>query len=386
MKILSAGGGSGGHVTPVVAVLRELKTLQPDLDIRFWSDKGFAAEAHRIVSEYDPQIRFQTVLAGKFRRYSHLSKLQHLTVPGVIFPNIRDAFLVFFGTIQCFFRLLFWRPQVIFLKGGFVCLPIGLAAWLLRVPFVIHDSDAHPGLTNRILAPLAKRIMTGVSLDHYNYPPEKSTYVGVPIDPHFQPISAKKRQEVKLKFGFAPTKPLTVFVGGGQGSKQINDNVALHLMDLVKITNVMLLSGTKQYDELRSLTPPDNAHYRLEAFIPPQGLAELMAAADVVVTRAGASALLELAALAKPTVVIPSKRLIWQVKHAKLYVDMQAVYPLDEDKFLEPGDQSLVLAVKRLMTDELLREKLGKNLHRLARPNAGRDMAATILNVARKRR
>ena len=373
-------------MTPVVAVLRELKTLHPDLEVRFWSDKGFAPEAHRIVSEYDPSIKFQTILSGKFRRYHHLSKLQHLTIPAVVFPNIRDTFLVFFGIIQSLFRLLFWRPKIIFLKGGFVCLPIGIAAWLLRIPFVIHDSDAHPGLTNRVLAPMAKRIMTGVSLDHYNYPAEKSTYVGVPIDAHFKPLDEKKRQEVKLKFGFDPKRPLTVFVGGGQGSKQINDNVALHLMDLVKVTNVMLLSGTKQYDELRSLTPPDNAHYRLEAFIPPQGLAELMAAADVVVTRAGASALLELAALSKPVIVIPSKRLVWQVKHAKLYVDMQAVYPLDEDRFVEQGDQSLVTAVRRLIGDATLQDKLGKNLHRLARPNASRDMAQTILIAARKNR
>lgn len=373
-------------MTPVVAVLREIKTLHPNAQLRFWTDKGFAPEAHRIVSEYDPSIKFQTILSGKFRRYHHLSKLQHLTIPAVVFPNIRDAFLVFFGTFQSFFRLLFWRPDVVFLKGGFVGVPVGIAAWLLRIPVVVHDSDAHPGLANRIIAPIAKRIMTGVSLDHYNYPPEKSAYVGVPIDPSFVPLSVKKRQEVKLKFGFDPKRPLTVFVGGGQGSKQINDNVALHLIELVKFTNVLLLSGTKQYDELRSLTPADNAHWRLEAFIPPQGIAEIEAAADIVVARAGASTLLELAALSKPTIVIPSKRLIWQVKHAKLYVDMQAVYPIDEDHFTEQGDQTLVTAVKRLVSDAALREKLGKNLHRLARPNASRDMAATIVSAARKRR
>ncbi len=366
--------------------MHELKTLYPDLEVRFWTDKGFAKEAHRIVSEYDPSIKFQTILSGKFRRYHHLSRLQHLTVPSVVFPNIRDAFLVLFGTIQSFLRLVLWRPKVVFLKGGFVCLPIGIAAWILRIPFVIHDSDAHPGLTNRILAPMAKRIMTGVSLDHYNYPAEKSLYVGVPIDSHFQPLSDKRQQEVKLKFGFDPKRPLTVFIGGGQGSKQINDNVALHLIDIIKLTNVMLLSGTAQYDELRSLTPPDNAHFRLEAFIPPQGLSELLAAADLVVTRAGATALLELAALSKPTIVIPSKRLVWQVKHAKLYVDMQAVYPIDEDHFTEADDRSLVTAVKRLIDDPRLRDKLAKNLHRLARPNAARDMAATILSVARKSR
>jgi UDP-N-acetylglucosamine--N-acetylmuramyl-(pentapeptide) pyrophosphoryl-undecaprenol N-acetylglucosamine transferase len=386
MKILSVGGGSGGHVTPVVAVLRELRELHPDIQLRFWTDRGFAPQAHKIVSEYDPSIKFQTILSGKFRRYHHLSRLQHLTIPSVVLPNIRDGFFVFLGIFQSFFRLLFWRPDVVFLKGGFVGVPVGIAAWLLRIPVVVHDSDAHPGLANRILAPLAKRIMTGVSLDHYNYPPEKSTYVGVPIDPSFRPVSEKQRQETKLKFGFDPKRPLTVIVGGGNGSKQINDNIALHLMELVKFTNIMLLSGSKQYDELRSLTPQDNSHYRLEAFIPPQGLAVLLAASDVVVARAGASTLLELAALSKPTIVIPSKRLIWQVKHAKLYVDMQAVYPIDEDHFIEPNDHTIVTAVKRLIEDPNLRERLGKNLHRLARPNASRDMAATIVNAARKRR
>jgi UDP-N-acetylglucosamine:LPS N-acetylglucosamine transferase len=77
---------------------------------------------------------------------------------------------------------------------------------------------------------------------------------------------------------------------------------------------------------------------------------------------------------------------VWQVKHAKLYIDMQAAYPLDEDRFEEPGDQSLVKAVERLVKDAPLREKLAKNLHRLARPNASRDMAATIVSAARKRR
>ncbi|MFZ2544628.1 MAG: glycosyltransferase [Candidatus Saccharimonadales bacterium] len=384
MRVLTVGGGSGGHVTPVVAVLQELRRKHPEMEVRFWCDTNFAPQARSIMSEYDSSVRVQTILSGKFRRYHHLTKLQHLTIPSVVFPNIRDAFFVLFGVIQSVFRLIVWRPNVVFAKGGYVCLPVGWAAWLLRIPLVIHDSDAHPGLTNRLLAPMAKRIMTGVSLDHYNYPVEKSTYIGVPIDSHFEPISEVQRREVKQKFGFDPKRPLTVFVGGGNGAKQINDNVALHLSELIAFTNVMLLSGAKQYDELRSLTPPDNSHFRLEAFIPPIGIAKLLAAADVVVARPGASTLLELAALSKPTIVIPSKRLIWHVKHAKLYVDMQAVYPLDEDQFTETGDRSLVLAVKRLVEDTALREKLGKNLHALARPHAASDMASIIVRAARK--
>ncbi len=373
-------------MTPVVAVLRELKTLHPQIDLRFWCDKHFAPQARSIMDEYDPSIRVQTVWSGKFRRYNHLTKLQQLMIPSVVFPNIRDLFLVLFGVGQSLLRLIIWRPNVVFLKGGYVCLPVGWAAWILRIPIVIHDSDAHPGLTNRLLAPLAKRITTGVSLDHYNYPESKSAYVGIPIDPKYKVLSARQQQAIKAQLGFDERRPLAVFIGGGLGAKPINDNVALHLKELLPMTNVILVSGNAQYDELRSLTPQDDPRFVLEPFVPPYSLVNILGAADVVVTRAGATTLLELAALAKPTIVVPSKRLIWQVKHMRLYVDMQAVYPLDEDAFENPDDSSLVVAIKRVLTDAPLREKLSKNLHRLARPNAARDMATTIVNASRKRR
>jgi len=337
------------------------------------------------MAEYDPAIPVRIVLSGKFRRYSHLSKLQHITIPSVVFPNIRDVFLVLGGVVQSFFRLLFWRPKVVFLKGGYVCLPVGVAAWLLNIPIVIHDSDAHPGLTNRLLAPLAKRIATGVSLDHYNYPSKKSAYIGIPIDSKYKQLTPTQREAVKKTLGFDSRRPLTVFIGGGLGARQVNDTVMRHRKELQQLTNVVLISGTAHYDELREQVPKNDKHFRLEAFMS-HGLPQLLGAADIVVTRAGATALLELAALARPTIVIPSKRLIWQVKHAHLYVDMQAVYPLDEDKFEEPGDKSLVAAIQRVLNDASLRETLSKNLHRLARPNAARDLAATIMSVTRKRR
>ena len=95
MRILAVGGGSGGHVTPVVAVLREIREQYPRADLRFWCDTHFAPQAKSIMADFDTSVKVQTVLSGKFRRYNHLTKLQHLTTPSVIFPNIRDAFLVF---------------------------------------------------------------------------------------------------------------------------------------------------------------------------------------------------------------------------------------------------------------------------------------------------
>jgi UDP-N-acetylglucosamine--N-acetylmuramyl-(pentapeptide) pyrophosphoryl-undecaprenol N-acetylglucosamine transferase len=383
-RILVVGGGSGGHVTPVVSVLHELHEKRPWLEVRFWCDAHFAPQTRKIIADYKRPVRVQTVLAGKFRRYHHLSKLQHLTIPSVIFPNIRDVFLVFFGVVQSVTRLLFWRPDVVFAKGGYVCLPVGYAAWLLRIPLVIHDSDAVPGLTNRLLAPIAKRIATGVPLEHYNYPEDKAQYVGVPIDPAYRLLTLKEKRDLKTKLGFDVRRPLTVFAGGGQGSKQINDAVALHLQELLKFTNVLLLAGASQYDELRSLTPQGDPRFVLKDFVP--GLPEVFGAADVVVSRAGATQILELAALAVPTIVVPSKRLIWQIQHTNLYVDKHAVLLLDEDDFKNSKDRSLVTTIKHLLEDETLRKKLGANLHAEAMPNAAKDMAAIIEKFARKRK
>ncbi len=383
MRILAVGGGSGGHVTPVVAVLRELHKSHPKTEVRFWCDRHFASQARDIMSEYDASIRTQTVVAGKFRRYRHLTRLQHLTSPSIVLPNIRDTFFVLVGTVQSFIRLLAWRPDVVFAKGGYVCLPVGWAAWLLRIPVVIHDSDAHPGLTNRLLAPIAKHIATGAPLEHYDYPPEKSTYVGIPVDAVYKKLSEKQRKEIKIGLGFDPKRPLLVCFGGGQGSRQINEAVAANLQLLLEHTNVVLLSGVSHYDELVSLTPQDDPRFILKDFMS-SGLVELLGAADVVVSRAGATALLELAALARPTILVPSKRLIWQVKHAQLFVDAEAVLPLDEDRFTDPDDRSLVDAVLCILDDASLQEKLSTNLHKQARPHAARDMANIIVRTSRK--
>lgn len=385
MKVLTVGGGSGGHVTPIVAVLAELEKNQSSLEVQFWCDKHFAPQAKKIIAEFDPKIPVQTVLAGKFRRYNHLTKLQHLMIPSVVFPNIRDAFYVAGGVLQSIIRLVVWRPDVVFAKGGYVCLPVGWAAKMLRIPLVIHDSDAHPGLTNRLLAPAATRIATGVPLEHYNYPASKSAYVGIPISSAYKKITPDKRKQLKQALGLDARRPLVVFVGGGLGAKQINDAVALHLDSLMKFTNVYLLSGSAQYDELRSITPIDDERFILKDFVS-TGMPDILGAADVVVSRAGATFLLELAALAQPTILVPSKRLLWQVKHAKLFADQHAALLLDEDKFQDPSDMTLIKAVKLVLADEKLRNKLSANLHKMARPYAASDVASMIIRASGKRR
>ena len=336
------------------------------------------------MNNYDDSIRIQKVIAGKFRRYHHLSKVQHLIIPSIIFPNIRDTFLVLTGIVQSFFRMVLWRPDVVFAKGGYVCLPVGIAAWLLRIPVVIHDSDIHPGLTNRLLAPFATRIATGMPLEHYNYPQQKTTYVGTPISSAFHPLDSRRRNEIKKALGFDTSRPLVVVTGGGQGARPINDAIMIHLKELLGHTNILLLSGSAQYDELRSLTPQDDPRFLLKDFMV-QGMHEVIGAADIVVSRAGATSLLELAAAARPTIVVPSKRLVWQVKHVQSYIDTEAVISLDEDAFIDAADTSLRDTILHLLQSSTLRERLAHNIHQHARPHAARDMAHLIIGVAKKR-
>lgn len=351
--------------------------------MRFWCDRKFAPQARSIVHGYDQSISVSTVIAGKLRRYNHLTLLQHLTIPTVVWPNIRDIILVIVGTIQSIVKLIIWRPDVVFTKGGYVCLPVGWAARLLQIPLVIHDSDAHPGLTNRLLARSASAIATGAPLKYYSYPAAKTTYVGVPVGEVFKPYDAEKRRATKQALNVDPDMPLVVITGGGLGARLINDSVALHHAALTQLATIILISGSEQYDELRAITPQNDPKFQLHSFVS-TGMVTMLGAADVVIARAGATTLLELAALAKPTILVPNGRLTGghQLKNAKVYEDKHAVVVVDDTLFSAADDVSLIDAVKKLLNDSVLRQTLSKNIHTLARPHAARDMAALILSVA----
>ena len=216
-----------------------------------------------MIGQFDKNIPVQTILAGKLRRYHHLSVIRQLLWPSLVLHNIKDMFLVIAGFFQSIFKFILWRPDVVFTKGGYVCLPVGVAAYLLRIPIVVHDSDAHPGLTNRILSKWASAIATGAPLKYYNYPAEKSRYVGIPIASEFHEFSESEQRIAKTKWGIDENRPLVVVTGGGLGASRINDAVALKLDELLNMASVVLISGNGQYDELRSITPQNDSSFPL---------------------------------------------------------------------------------------------------------------------------
>jgi UDP-N-acetylglucosamine--N-acetylmuramyl-(pentapeptide) pyrophosphoryl-undecaprenol N-acetylglucosamine transferase len=381
MKIVAAGGGSGGHVTPTLAVLAELKRLSPDLEIAFITDRGFGRQAKELISRSPLEIRLKRISAGKLRRYHKVHLLRQLLDVRTVYKNIRDLFLVGFGLIESVVFLLRTKPDVVFTKGGFVCLPVGLAARLLHIPLVIHDSDTRPGLTNRILARYAVVIGTGAPKEFYSYPDGRTHYVGIPVSREFKVLSEKQQQQCKAKLGLHDiTKPLLVVTGGGLGARNINRAIvtlAPHLVDKVAILHI---TGQQNYEEvLRSA--PEHIDYLIRPFI--SGLAMAFGAADVVVTRAGATTMIELAAMAKAVVIIPSPHLAGghQLKNASMFDNVNAAVVLQEEDIIL--DQRLLLkALADLFAHPEKRQKLGKQLQRFAKPDAALDMAALIAEAA----
>ena len=380
---MAVGGGSGGHVTPVIAVLRELKRLRPDCELRFWCDKKFSVQAQLMISGYDASIPVSVVLAGKLRRYNNLSLIRQLLRPvSIVLPNIRDAGLTLIGVLQALIKLMIWRPDIVFCKGGYVCLPVGLAAYILKIPLIIHDSDAHPGLTNRLLARFATRILTGAPLSYYNYDPKISHYVGIPISNAFRPYTDDEKVAAKIAFGFDPLLPLVVATGGGLGARRINDAVVSSLPDLLKISNVLLISGSGALsDNVQTAAHMTKKNFQLRAFIS-EGVDQLFGASDVVITRAGATTLLELAASATPTLIIPNGYLTGghQLKNAAVYGAADAAVILSEDDMMsQPA--ALSQAVTHMLESKESQERLSKNIYQLARPDAAYETAKTIIDV-----
>ena len=345
------------------------------------TDKKFGTQAAEMLKKAPVEVKVKRLSAGKFRRYHRISWWRQLLDIGTVLQNVRDLFYTFYGVLQSLVLLWRFKPDVVFTKGGFVCVPLGFAAHLLRIPLVIHDSDAHPGLANRILARWATSIGTGSPLEDYNYPKGRAHYVGIPVNRTFRPVTGREQQKLKDLCGLHDTKkPLVVVTGGGLGARNINRAIVAIAPKLLEKAAIVHITGDATYQETIERAP-EHVDYIVKPFIS-TGLAPLFGAADVVVSRAGATTMQELAAMAKAVVLVPNPLLTGghQLKNAAVYDKAGAVMVVDEDR-LVVNPLLLQKAIGQLIGDAGKRERLGKRLHDFARPDAAVDMAALIVEA-----
>lgn len=381
MKVLAVGGGSGGHVTPVLAVLNQLAKLEPDLQATFVCDRVFEGQARGLMATADVTVRVRTIRAGKFRRYKHLTFLQHFTVPSVVIGNTLDIGKIFVGFLQSLWLLIVRRPDVIFAKGGYVCLPMGLAAWLLQVPLVIHDSDTRPGLTNKVLSRFAAAIATGSPLENYNYDRAKATFTGVPINDHFRPVAPERKQVLKQKLGFDPQQKLIIATGGGLGARSINQAMLRAAPELAEhAISIFDIAGKLHFPDIEAHSQ-NLANFKAVAFVY-DAMWDVLGAADVVVARGSATFLQELAGLEKAVVIVPAKQLGDQLKNAAMYKAAGAALVVEDSPELGENDDFASQLVELCM-DDARRNEIAAKLHEFARPNAATDVARLIVSAAK---
>ena len=408
MKILVVGGGSGGHVTPAVAVVREILLKKPRTEVEFWTDFKYYKNVTKLTTELgvawgeevrrrkSSYIRVRRIPAGKFHRYSNWHFKDYfvhfgITVKDLIIGNL----LGFCGFIAGLFTALgrlsrkSSRPDIIFLKGGYVCLPVGLIARAFGIPYIIHESDTVAGLANRLLMKHARKVAFGMPIPaewqetHPNY-----VWTGIPVGAEFKSVSESKQKSLKKAFSFSEDKPLVVITGGSQGSENLNEATRAILPELLKFTSVGLVAGRKHYEDMMDLKKYENwdkasleSNFRMWEFNTTMN--ELMGSADVVVSRAGATTIAELASLKKAVILVPFARLPGghQSKNAARLAEDNAVLVVNDLKMVETPS-ILLEEIRHLIRSPKLRAELAENLHEKARADAARRLAELILEEA----
>jgi UDP-N-acetylglucosamine--N-acetylmuramyl-(pentapeptide) pyrophosphoryl-undecaprenol N-acetylglucosamine transferase len=387
LTIVLTGGGSGGHITPLLAVAAELKRVQPKARIVYVGQRG---DRLADIPADDPNIdETYLVRAGKFRRY-HGEGLKQLLDAPTMLKNLRDAIYVLIGLWQSWRLIGRLRPDVVFSRGGFVSVPVAFGAALRHVPYITHDSDPIPSLANRLIARWAAVHAVALPKETYDYPSAKTVTTGIPINEAFEPVSDKLQAQYRNEIKQPANAKLLFVIGGGLGAQRVNQAVAEtipHLLDEFKELQVVQSVGRaneadikKFYDE----TLAKEERGRVQVFGYLNDVYRYSGAADLVITRAGATNLAEFAVQGKACLVIPSPFLTGghQLKNAQYLAERQAAVVLSESE-LQADSNRLAKQVSSLLHDVKRCRALGRNLAELAEPQAARRVAGLILEQAK---
>lgn len=370
MKIVLAGGGSGGHFYPLIAVAEELRLLAEeknilDLDLYYMAPTKYDEKAL-----FDNQIAFVSVPAGKMRRYFSLE-------------NIIDIFKTFFAVFVALYKLFSLYPDVVFSKGGYPSVPIVIAAKILRIPVIAHESDTVPGRANKLASKFADKIAISFPEAYEYFKKEKTALVGHLVRRELQkPVREGAFEYLKL----TPGRPTLFVIGGSQGAKLINEAFLSLLPELLSQYQIIHQTGAKNFEEVRSnaqviLENNTNAEfYHPYPYLNALALRMCAGVADVVVSRSGASSISEIAWWEVPAILIPitDSNGDHQRQNAFSYATTGAATVVEE-KNLSP--QVLLQEINRLVGDENLKARMKESAKKSQFPEAARAIANELFSI-----
>ncbi|MFA6097340.1 MAG: undecaprenyldiphospho-muramoylpentapeptide beta-N-acetylglucosaminyltransferase [Candidatus Paceibacterota bacterium] len=292
MKILVTGGGTGGHITPILAVVSEIKKIArekkiPEPEFMLITPDEYFKEAIELSG-----IKVRKIRAGKLRRYFDLK-------------NFTDIYKIFVGIVQSLYFIRKFSPDVVFSKGGFASVPAVFASWLLGIPTVTHESDITPGLANRINSFFASKVLVSFDETQKYFKKDKAVLTGNPIR---EDISTGNVERGIKTFGLSDGFPTLLVFGGSQGARCINEAVLDSLEVLLSRFNVIHVCGKYNFAAVREAAGKKGVkgieRYKLYPFLYNE-MKDAYAVSDMIVSRAGASSIAEIIEVGKPSIIIP---------------------------------------------------------------------------------
>jgi UDP-N-acetylglucosamine--N-acetylmuramyl-(pentapeptide) pyrophosphoryl-undecaprenol N-acetylglucosamine transferase len=360
MKVVLAGGGTGGHVYPGLSVAEALRRIAPESEI-LYAGTGDPAEA-RIVRAAG--WRYRGVRAAGVRARSPLRAA-------------RGVGTIALGTTQALWLLARFRPGAVFATGGYGSVPVALAARALRRPLVVFLPDVYPGWAVRFTARFAARLATSTEAALEFLPAERTRVTGYPVRRAF---FALDRPAARERLGLPPRVPVVLVSGGSSGAVSLNSAFVRHLPQFTTLAHVIHLTGRRDEGRMLALRERLTAHqrgrYHIHGYL--DDMPAALAAADVVVTRAGASILGELPAAGIPAVLVPLE-LSDQARNARYLESLGAAVTISN----ADAPARLYAAVDTLLKDPQRLAAMRRAMTALARPQAAEEIARLIREVAR---
>ncbi len=370
MKIIFTGGGSGGHIFPIIAVCREIKKRYSGKDLKlYYFGPSNEKEVEKLLEKEG--IKIKKIITGKIRRYFS-------------FKNFFDFLKVPLGIIQSFFWLFFIAPDIIFSKGGHGSFPIALMGEILNIPLFLHESDMVPGLASKIESKWAIEIFVSF-LNKEAFPTEKIVCLGNPVR---EEVKRGSKEEAKRIFNLKGDKPLLLIIGGSQGSRPINETIIEMLPDLLNNCEVIHQTGKKNFSRMRTeskaIIPNEEIldYYHLKPFLNEKEYGNALKGADIVISRAGAGSIFEIAVNGKPSILIPLEKSAQdhQLKNAYSYAESGGAKVI-EQRNLEPG--FLLEKIRHLLSRPDLLKEMSQGAYSFARPRAAEIIASYLLEYSR---
>ncbi|MBF8807684.1 MAG: undecaprenyldiphospho-muramoylpentapeptide beta-N-acetylglucosaminyltransferase [Enterococcus lacertideformus] len=361
MKILVTGGGTGGHIYPALAFVNYVKKQEPNTEFMYVGAKR--GLENKIVPQTG--IPFHTLEIQGFQRKVSLTNVK---------------------TIQLFFKSIYeakkilkdFKPDIVIGTGGYVSGAVVYAASKLGIPTIIHEQNSVPGMTNKFLSRYVDRIALSFMDAAPFFPEEKSSLIG---NPRAQEVADMNKSRILENFGLDPEKKTVLIFGGSQGALKINQAVTEFLTTFDRSDyQILYASGERYYQEIKKKVSP-STNVSIQPYI--SKMAEVMAASDLLVGRAGATSIAELTALGLPAILIPSPYVTndHQTKNALSLVNANAAKMIKDD---ELDGQTLKLAIEEIMSNDTLQKQMSAASKEQGIPDASERMYNLVITLIQK--